>query len=422
MSTKLVIKQAEKAKLASYELGITSTEKKNKALKVLADNLKKHSSEIIKENKKDLSISKNLGDAFLDRLKLNNKRIEDLINQVNKIVDLPDPIGEVIDKNIRSDGLKISRVKVSLGVIGVIYESRPNVTIDIAALCLKTGNSVILRGGKESFHTNLFLSKLIENSLSSVGINKESVQFIENTERSTIHDLLKMDNYIDLMIPRGGEQLINLVSKESTMPSIVGGIGVTHLYVDQSADLKQSLEIAINSKTQRPSVCNALDTILVHIKIAPKFTPSIISALTAKHVEIKCDSSTFSLIDKKFKDNLNIKEASENDWGTEFLSLKISIKTVESLKEAINHIKKYGSGHTEAISAKDEIVRNIFLKEIDASAVMSNASTRFNDGGEFGLGAEIAVSTNKFHARGPMGLDSLTSYKWIVEGSGHIRK
>ena len=422
MSTKLVITQAEKAKSAFNELGITSTAKKNKALKLLADNLKKHSLDIIKENKKDLFISKKLGDAFLDRLELNNKRIEDLINQVNKIVELPDPIGEIIDENIRSDGLKISRVKVALGVIGVIYESRPNVTIDIASLCLKTGNSVILRGGKESFHTNLFLSKLIRNSLSSVGINKESVQFIENTERSTINDLLKMDKHIDLMIPRGGEQLINLVSKESTMPSIVGGIGVTHLYIDKSADLKQSVEIAINSKTQRPSVCNALDTILIHKKISPEFTPSIISALTTKNVEIKCDLSTFSLIDKKFKDNINIKEATENDWGTEFLSLKISIKTVESLEEAMDHIKKYGSGHTEAIVAKDEVVRNIFLKEIDASAVMSNASTRFNDGGEFGLGAEIAISTNKFHARGPMGLDSLTSYKWIVEGSGHIRE
>ena len=276
MSTKSVITKAEKAKSASYELGITSTAKKNKALKLLADNLKKYSADIINENKKDLSISKNLGDAFLDRLELNNKRIEDLINQINKIVKLPDPIGEIIDKNIRSDGLKISRVKVALGVIGVIYESRPNVTIDIASLCLKTGNSVILRGGKESFHTNLFLSKLIRSSLSSVGINKESVQFIENTERSTINDLLKMDKHIDLMIPRGGEQLINLVSKESTMPSIVGGIGVTHLYIDKSADLKQSIEIAINSKTQRPSVCNALDTILVHKKIAPEFTPSII--------------------------------------------------------------------------------------------------------------------------------------------------
>jgi glutamate-5-semialdehyde dehydrogenase len=422
MSTKSVITKAEKAKSASYELGITSTAKKNKALKLLADNLKKYSADIINENKKDLSISKNLGDAFLDRLELNNKRIEDLINQINKIVELPDPIGEIIDKNIRSDGLKISRVKVALGVIGVIYESRPNVTIDIASLCLKTGNSVILRGGKESFHTNLFLSKLIRSSLSSVGINKESVQFIENTERSTINDLLKMDKHIDLMIPRGGEQLINLVSKESTMPSIVGGIGVTHLYIDKSADLKQSIEIAINSKTQRPSVCNALDTILVHKKIAPEFTPSIISALNTKNVEIKCDPSTFSLIDKNFKDNMNINEATENDWGTEFLSLKISIKTVESLQEAIEHIKKYGSGHTEAITAKDEVARNIFLKEIDASAVMSNASTRFNDGGEFGLGAEIAISTNKFHARGPMGLDSLTSYKWIVEGSGHIRE
>ncbi|MDP7194454.1 MAG: glutamate-5-semialdehyde dehydrogenase [Dehalococcoidia bacterium] len=422
MSTKSVITKAEKAKSASYELGITSTAKKNKALKLLADNLKKYSADIINENKKDLSISKNLGDAFLDRLELNNKRIEDLINQINKIVKLPDPIGEIIDKNIRSDGLKISRVKVALGVIGVIYESRPNVTIDIASLCLKTGNSVILRGGKESFHTNLFLSKLIRSSLSSVGINKESVQFIENTERSTINDLLKMDKHIDLMIPRGGEQLINLVSKESTMPSIVGGIGVTHLYIDKSADLKQSIEIAINSKTQRPSVCNALDTILVHKKIAPEFTPSIISALNTKNVEIKCDPSTFSLIDKNFKDNMNINEATENDWGTEFLSLKISIKTVESLQEAIEHIKKYGSGHTEAITAKDEVARNIFLKEIDASAVMSNASTRFNDGGEFGLGAEIAISTNKFHARGPMGLDSLTSYKWIVEGSGHIRE
>ena len=223
------------------------------------------------------------------------------------------------------------------------------------------------------------------------------------------------------MIPRGGKSLIDLVSEKATMPSIVGGIGVTHLYIDKSADLEQSIKIAINSKTQRPSVCNALDTILIHEKIAPEFIPSLILALCEKNVEIKCDSKIFHLIDKKFRKN-NIRKATENDWGTEFLSLKISIKTVESLKEAINHIKIYGSGHTEAISTNDEITKNIFLTEVDASAVMSNASTRFNDGGEFGLGAEIAVSTSKFHARGPMGLDSLTSYKWIVEGEGHIRE
>ena len=301
----------------------------------------------------------------------------------------------------------------------MIYESRPNVTIDISSLCLKSGNAVILRGGSESFYSNTVLTEVIQDAVSKVGVPKEAVQYVESTDRSLVTEMLNLSQYIDLMIPRGGKDLVDMVNREAKMPSITGGVGVCHAYVDESASIDMAVEVVYNSKVQRPSVCNALDTILVHASSAPNFLPQIANVFADAGVEMRCDIRSLSILGSR--DDVKIKTAGSSDWDTEHLSLTVGVKVVDSLSDALEHIDQHGTGHTEAIITENDVTGNTFLQMVDSSAVMLNASTRFNDGGEFGLGAEVAISTNKLHARGPMGLRELTSYKWLVLGNGHIR-
>ena len=314
----------------------------------------------------------------------------------------------------------IRRVRVPLGVIGVIYESRPNVTIDIAALCLKAGNAVILRGGKEAIRTNSALASLVREAAVTAGLPEDAVQFVETTDRGLVGEMLEMDDCIDLLIPRGSSELVNMVAEKAKMPAVTGGIGVCHAYVDASADIGKAVDVVFNAKAQRHTVCNALDTLLVHESVAGSVLNGLSGALSAAGVEVRADNRAWALLGPKRR-TLRVKRASVDDFGTEFLALILSVKVVRNLDEALEHIRHYGSGHSEAVIADDMAVVERFLNEVDASAVFANASTRFNDGGEFGLGAEVAISTNKLHARGPMGIREIMSYKWVVIGDGHIR-
>ena len=344
-----------------------------------------------------------------------------MANAARSISKLGDPIGEVLEQRNLPNGLHLERVRVPIGVIGVIYESRPNVTIDIATLCLKSGNAVILRGGKECILTNMTLATIIKDAVESAGIPSDIVQFIESTDRALVKEMLQMDEAIDLMIPRGSAELVNFVGQNARMPAITGGIGVCHTYVDADADLDNALEIVVNAKVQRPTVCNALDTVLVHQAVAHNFLPKLAHEFGIQNVELRADSRAMSILDA-LASGAEIKQAVSDDFGTEFLALIASVKIVDSIDEALTHISNYGSGHSEAIVSENNEVIERFLNEADASAVFANASTRFNDGGEFGLGAEVAISTNKLHARGPMGLKEITSYKWKIRGQGQVRQ
>jgi glutamate-5-semialdehyde dehydrogenase len=317
------------------------------------------------------------------------------------------------------NGLEISKRRVPLGVIGAIYESRPNVTIDISSLCLKSSNAVILRGGKEAINSNKALAKVAQEACDHAGVPEGAIQFIESTDRTLVNDMLKMKDIIDLMIPRGGAELIKLVSENAAMPVVTGGIGVCHTYVDKRADLKKAVAIAYNAKVQRPTVCNALDCILVHNQIAQDYLPAIAKEWARAGVEMHCDKQALAIL--KPIPALRLVAATDEDWGREYLSLRAAIKVVDSLDEALEHIEKYGSGHSEAIITEDHSAAMRFLNEVDAACVYANASTRFTDGAQFGLGAEIGISTQKFHARGPMALKEITSYKWIIQGSGQVR-
>ena len=376
---------------------------------------------IVTENAKDIHLGeeKGLSPAILDRLLLNRARLESMSSDMVHVAGLPDPIGEIVDMNVMPNGMEVGRKRVPLGVIGVIYESRPNVTIDISSLCLKSGNAVILRGGSESFYSNTVLTEVIQDAVSKVGVPKEAVQYVESTDRTLVTEMLNLSQYIDLMIPRGGKDLVDMVNREAKMPSITGGVGVCHAYVDESASIDMAVEVVYNSKVQRPSVCNALDTILVHASSAPNFLPQIANVFADAGVEMRCDIRSLSILGSR--DDVKIKTAGSSDWDTEHLSLTVGVKVVDSLSDALEHIDQHGTGHTEAIITENDATGNTFLQMVDSSAVMLYASTRFNDGGEFGLGAEVAISTNKLHARGPMGLRELTSYKWLVLGNGHIR-
>jgi glutamate-5-semialdehyde dehydrogenase len=323
------------------------------------------------------------------------------------------------DTRTLPNGLQSGKRTVPLGVIGAIYESRPNVTVDISALCPKSGNAVILRGGSEALHSNKALAALVQQAIARAGAPPDAVQPIENQDRALVGQMLKMDQYIDMLIPRGGADLIRRVAAEATMPVITGGIGVCHTYVDKAADVAKAVAIAFNAKVQRPTVCNALDTLLVHSAIASAYLPAIAQAWAAEGVEMHCDRRALSILGPL--KGLKLKAAQEDDWGKEFLSLTAAVKVVDSLDEALQHIEQYGSGHSEAIVSEDYSAAMRFLDEVDAAVVYANASTRFTDGGQFGLGAEVAISTNKLHARGPMGLQELTSYKWVVMGSGQVR-
>ena len=409
------------AKEAFKRLAVLNTETRNKGILSIADALITAQDLIVTENAKDIRLGeeKGLSPAVLDRLLLNRSRLESMSSDMVHVAGLPDPIGEIVDMNVMPNGMEVGRKRVPLGVIGVIYESRPNVTIDISSLCLKSGNAVILRGGSESFHSNTVLTEVIQDAVSKVGVPKEAVQYVESTDRTLVTEMLNLSQYIDLMIPRGGKDLVDMVNREAKMPSITGGVGVCHAYVDESASIDMAVEVVYNSKVQRPSVCNALDTILVHASSAPNFLPQIANVFADAGVEMRCDIRSLSILGSR--DDVKIKTAGSSDWDTEHLSLTVGVKVVDSLSDALEHIDQHGTGHTEAIITENDVTGNTFLQMVDSSAVMLNASTRFNDGGEFGLGAEVAISTNKLHARGPMGLRELTSYKWLVLGNGHIR-
>jgi glutamate-5-semialdehyde dehydrogenase len=409
------------AKATSKRLAFLPTAVKNKALSGIAEALKAREKEILAANTRDYKESEASGmsAAMLDRLMLNAGRLDSMANDVRTVGALPDPVGEIIEEHKLPNGLQISKKRVPLGVIGAIYESRPNVTVDISVLCLKAGNAVILRGGKEALHSNLALVGIIQEAAYKAGVPDGAVQIIESTDRSLVDHMLQMKGTIDLIIPRGGAGLIRSVAEKAAMPVLTGGIGVCHTYVDKSADLKKAVAIAYKAKVQRPTVCNALDTLLVHAEIAPKYLPLIAEEWAKAGVEMHCDKRTLSILGPV--PSLKLVPAKADDWGKEFLALIAAIKIVDSLDEALEHIERYGSGHSEAIVAEDKTAETRFLNEVDAACVYANASTRFTDGGQFGLGAEIGISTQKFHARGPMALKEITSYKWIIIGDGQVR-
>lgn len=413
--------KAREAKAAARKLAFVTTEKKNSALLNLADILFHKTTEILAANSEDLAQAQASGmdDAMLDRLMLNKARLESMATDVRTVAALPDPVGEIFDMRTLPNGLRLGKKRVPLGVVGAIYESRPNVTIDISALCLKAGNAVILRGGKEALHSNAALTNVAQQAVSEAGLPQGAIQFIQSTDRTAVNHMLKMRDYIDLLIPRGGSELITYVSQEATMPVVTGGIGVCHTFVDRCADLSQAVNIAYNAKVQRPTVCNALDCLLVHIDAAPQFLPLIAKEWGKASVEMHADKRALSILGTI--PSLKLTVASEEDWGREFLSLTAAIKIVDTLDEALAHIERYGSGHSEAIITEDYSVAMRFIDEVDAACVYVNASTRFTDGGQFGLGAELGISTQKFHARGPLGLKEITTYKWLVLGNGQVR-
>jgi len=411
-----LIKKGQKAKVASYELMNAGTVKKNQALELMAQKLITYKNEIIKENKKDLerAMAKGVSKAMLDRLSLDEKRIEGMANGLRKVAALKDPVGEITGMWQRPNGLQIGKQRVPLGVIGIIYEARPNVTSDAAGLCLKSGNVVILRGGSEAINSNIAVVKALSEGIKEAGLPAECVQLVEDTSREVASQMMKLNDYIDVLIPRGGAGLIQAVVQNSTVPVIQTGTGNCHVYVDSEADLEMAKNIVINAKTSRPAVCNAEEKLLVHSSVAKQFIPVIIKALREKNVEIRGDERTMTIVN-------DINKATEEDWGKEYTDYIISIKVVDTLQEAIDHINKYGTGHSEAIVTKNYDNSRTFLQKVDAAAVYVNASTRFTDGEEFGFGAEIGISTQKLHARGPMGLNELTTNKYIIYGNGQIR-
>ena len=409
------------AREASRRLAFLSTEIKNRALNNIAHDLLSKKDEILAANQVDCQEAEASGmsAAMLDRLLLNSNRLEAIAKDVLAVAALPDPVGEVFDMRTLPNGLQVGKKRVPLGVIAAIYESRPNVTIDISVLCLKSGNAVMLRGGREAIHSNTALAKLVQEAATRAGVPEGAIQLIENTDRSLVNHMLKMKDVIDLIVPRGGSELIKFVAENARMPVVTGGIGVCHTYVDKSADLAKSVAVAYNAKVQRPTVCNALDALLVHADIAPQFLPMVAAEWAKAGVEMHCDQRALKIL--KQYSNLKLIPATPEDWGKEFLALIAAIKVVDSLNEALEHIARYGSGHSEAIMTEDYGTAMRFLNEVDAACVYVNASTRFTDGGQFGLGAEVGISTQKFHARGPMGLREITTYKWIIFGSGQVR-
>jgi len=413
----LIEKKAKAAKAASMILSNSSLHDRNKALVYMAQGVKKRSAFILKANKKDILNAKRAGlsKAMTDRLMLNNKRVEEMAASINAVAKLPDPCGVIDRMWKRPNGLVIGKMRVPIGVIGIIYESRPNVTSDCASLCLKSGNAVILRGGKESINSNLAIHKVLQDALDKAGLPLDSINMIESIDRKAVSYLLQLDRYIDLIIPRGGESLIKAVAEESRIPVIKHYKGVCHVYVDKEAGINKALKICLNAKVQRPGVCNAMETMLVHKDMVDKFMPKAIKALQQEGVEIRGCERT-----KKFSDK--IKQATEDDWYEEFLDLILSVKVVNSVDEAIAHITKYGSAHSDAIITENYDTALKFLKQVDSTCVYLNASTRFTDGFQFGFGAEIGISTDRIHARGPMALRELTIYKYIIFGNGQTRK
>lgn len=413
--------KARAARAASHRLAFLSTEIKNRALHNISSDLISRQDSILAANRQDYREAENSGmnAAMLDRLMLSEERLAGIARDVLAVAALADPVGEMFDVRTLPNGLIIGRKRVPLGVIGSIYESRPNVTVDISALCLKSGNAVILRGGKETIRSNQAVVKVIQDAVYRSGIPDGAVQFIDNTDHVLVEKMLKMDRYIDLIVPRGGSNLIKFVAETASMPVVTGGIGVCHTFVDRAADIQKAVAIVYNAKVQRPTVCNALDAVIVHKDIAAKYLPAMALELNKAGVELHCDARALEIL--KANPALKLKTATDEDWGKEFLALIAAVKVVDSLDEALMHIEKYGSGHSEAIITEDYSCGMRFLNEVDAACVYLNASTRFTDGGQFGLGSEVGISTQKFHARGPLGLKEMTTYKWIIFGSGQVR-
>jgi glutamate-5-semialdehyde dehydrogenase len=412
-----ILQIGAQARNAARALARTTTAKKNAALLAAADQIERSSERILAANEVDMksATGSGLSSAMLDRLQLDSARISAIAKSIRQVAALPDPVGSIIREWDRGDGLEFAKVRVPIGVIGIIYESRPNVTSDAASLCLKTGNAVVLRGGSESLGSNLAIAEALREGCIQTGITPDAIQIIDLTDRGAVRAMAEMDQYIDLIIPRGGKELIETVAKLARMPVIKHYDGICHIYVDRAADLSMAQSIVINAKCQRPSVCNAVETLLIHRDIAHVFLPNCGHALQERRVELRGDEKTRAILGP------HVALATEEDWRTEYLDLILSIRIVDSLEEAVEHIETYGSHHTDAVVTEDEAVAQAFLRDVDSSAVFWNASTRFNDGGEFGFGAEIGISTNRLHARGPMALEELTTYKYVVRGKGHIR-
>lgn len=411
------------AKAASRVLATLSTAEKNRALLAIAEELEAQIPTVIAPNALDLESGRaaGLSDSLLDRLMLDETRIRRLAADIRTVVSLPDPVGAEFDSRVLPNGLRVSRRRIPIGVLGVIYEARPNVTIDIATLSLKTGNAVILRGGKEMLRTNLALVGIIHSALKRVGLPPTAVQLVNSPDRALVRQLLRLDQYVDMIIPRGGASLHRLCRDESNIPVITGGIGICHIFVDESADLDKSVDIIENAKVQRPSVCNALDTLLVHQSVAEQLLPRVAERLARSKVELRADERALPILQRESY-GAKVVAAKPEDFETEWMALILGVKIVDTLDEAIMHIQEHSFEHSDSILTNDWSKANRFINEVNSAAVFVNASTRFNDGGQFGLGAEVIVSTQKLHARGPMGLEELTTYKWIGLGDWHIRK
>lgn len=406
------------AKAASYKLALLSSGEKNRVLEKIADELEAQMESILSANVQDVEQARanGLSEAMLDRLTLTPARLKAIADDVRQVCNLADPVGQVIDGGLLDSGLRMERRRVPLGVVGVIYEARPNVTVDVASLCLKTGNAVILRGGKETYRTNAATVRVIQKALKACGLPEAAVQAIDNPDRSLVNEMLRMDKYIDMLIPRGGAGLHKLCREQSTIPVITGGIGVCHIFVDSSADIAPALKIIVNAKTQRPSTCNTVETVLVHQDIAERFLPALSKQMAESGVTLHGDETVMQL-----HGPAKLVPLKPEKLDNEFLSLDLNVVVVENMDGAIAHIREHGTQHSDAILTSDMHNAARFVNEVDSAAVYVNASTRFTDGGQFGLGAEVAVSTQKLHARGPMGLEALTTYKWIGFGDGTIR-
>lgn len=412
-----VLAKGKRAKEVAMDLVLKSTSQKNEALAAIAERLIVETVYILEENKRDIEEGKAKGfsDSLLDRLMLTEQRIVDMTEGIKQLIELRDPVGECVSEWERPNGLFIQEMRVPLGVVGMIYEARPNVTVDAATICLKTGNAVILRGSSSAIHSNKAIVAVIHEALKETSLPPESVQLIEDTTRDSAKQLFTMNDYLDVLIPRGGKQLIDTVVREASVPVLETGAGNCHIFIDETADKQMAIDIIINAKTQRPSVCNAIETIILHEKWAHQFGSELFSTLKEKDVELRGDQRALAI-------DSSIVLASEEDWETEFLSLTLAVKVVSSIEEAIYHINTYGSMHSEAIISENEENVSTFFTAVDAAALYHNASTRFTDGSEFGFGAEIGISTQKLHVRGPMGLPALTSTKYVIRGNGQIRK
>ena len=408
------------AKAASWQLALLSSREKNQVLEKIADYLEAQTDDILRANAEDLAEARanGLSEAMLDRLALTPARLSGIANDVRQVCNLADPVGQVIDGGLLDSGLRIERRRVPLGVIGVIYEARPNVTVDVASLCLKTGNAAILRGGKETWRTNAATVKVIQQALQECGLPAAAVQAIESPDRALVGEMLKMDKYIDMLIPRGGAGLHKLCREQSTIPVITGGIGVCHIFVDETVEIAPALKIIVNAKTQRPSTCNTVETLLVHRNIADTFLPALSKQMAESGVTLHAAPSALPTLQNG---PAKVEPVKAEQYDDEYLSLDLNVKVVADMDEAIAHIREHGTQHSDAILTRTLRNANRFINEVDSSAVYVNASTRFTDGGQFGLGAEVAVSTQKLHARGPMGLEALTTYKWIGFGDDTIR-